>query len=251
MTPARSSRVVILLFSLRATVASTSPPLAFMIAQTSRYMPGSFPQPTILPPVMVNEPKLTYTPLPNLSESQPTILPPVIVNFVSAETATPPPPERCSVPVLVIIPPLTSISPFSSSCHRPFLSSALKRCSVVGLLSISVRSPILWFFFSTRITESFPVIFSMYPLRSRVTVRVTLNASSVTISFVSLIPGTLLSAKAFFSSAALATFLNAISSANTHVGTKQITIHRVIRILSIRFFISRYLRVDTFFCVSR
>ena len=38
---------------------------------------------------------------------------------------------------------------------------------------------------------------------------------------------------------------------NAVVGTRQNTIHRASIILSIRFFILRYLRVDTFFCVSR
>ena len=59
----------------------------------------------------------------------------------------------------------------------------------------------------------------------------------------------LLSAKAGFGPTL--TFLFVSPSANAVVGTRQNSIHRASRILSIRFFILHYLRVDTIFFVSR
>ena len=47
------------------------------------------------------------------------------------------------------------------------------------------------------------------------------------------------------------TFAETSSAASTAVGTRQSTIQRVSRILSVRFLILHYLRVDTIFCVLR
>ena len=73
----------------------------------------------------------------------------------------------------------------------------------------------------------------------------------IAMSFFSVMMSTLLSASASTSSCSVSTFLFVSPSANAVVGTRQNSIQRVSRILSIRFFILHYLRVDTIFCVSR